>query len=263
MSALSLTALIDEVDQWEPVHWWRLEIRSFDGAGSTQRNLAMLAPKEAVATEYRKVTAGSCLQAVAYMFALVAPTVGAITMVQWAMSGSRYDFPLNVAGILTLLTLLVTGWGELQERRHPRAATQSAVTSTVMLALVPSVITAIVALTAGRDYVVGGQAAWLIVIGAMIVVDIILLVRGPTRRGGPQNPHENVQQSIREIPAETLRGMVTRRDAAIALLSDRGLIDAETAARARATVPGELALTMAPEVGSAYYRPDLKDSSSE
>ena len=263
MSALSLTALIDEVDQWEPVHWWRLEIRSFDGAGYTQRDLALLAPKEAVATEYRKVTAGSCLQALAYMFASVAPTVGAVTMVQWAMSGSHYDFPLDVAGILSLLTLLVAGWSELQERRHPGAATRSSVTSTALLVLVPSVITAIVALTAGRDYLVGGQAAWLIVIGALILVGIGLLVRGPTRRGGPQNPHENVQQSIREIPAESLREMVTRRDAAIALLSDRGLIDVGTAARARATAPGELALTMAPEVGSAYYRPDLKDSSSE
>jgi len=36
---------------------------------------------------------------------------------------------------------------------------------------------------------------------------------------------------------------------------DRSLIDAATAARATATRAGELGLTMAPEVGSDYYRP--------
>ena len=49
---------------------------------------------------------------------------------------------------------------------------------------------------------------------------------------------------------------MAERDAAIDLLIARGKITADVGAEARAAAPGWLALTLAPEAGSAYYRPD-------
>lgn len=62
MTDKSLPDLIDDRAEWVPEDWWRLELRSFQGAPIVQRDLALLAPKDAVREEYTRVTAGSCLQ---------------------------------------------------------------------------------------------------------------------------------------------------------------------------------------------------------
>ena len=42
------------------------------------------------------------------------PLVGAAAMFRWVVGGSAFDFPLAFAGILTLISLPVTGWSELR-----------------------------------------------------------------------------------------------------------------------------------------------------
>jgi len=52
----------------------------------------------------------------------------------------------------------------------------------------------------------------------------------------------------RLVQSGTLAEITARRDAAIRRLADRGLIEPGTATRALTTAPGELALTLAPEL---------------
>jgi hypothetical protein len=256
MTDRTLTTLVDEVDEWGPLEWWRLELRSFFEAPRVQHTLVLLGPKEAMRAEYRGVSAGSCLQSLSYMFLLVAPAVGAAAMLIWMLSGDSYGFPLAFAGILTLLSLPVTGWSELQRRRFPRAVAASALRSNTLMHVVPGIVTVLIALTAGRELLVDGAWAWIAVILANVVIYVAIFVRGATIKDGPQNPHDNVDQSITEIPAEQLRRIVDERNGAIDRLVAQGKIGAAAGERARQTAPGRLALTMAPEVGSAYYRPD-------
>jgi hypothetical protein len=256
VSERSLTALVDEAEEWGPLEWWRLELRSLADVPFAQRTLVMLAPKEAVRAEYRGISAGSCLQSLAYMFLLVAPLVGAAAMLVWLLSDDSFGFPLAFAGILTLISLPVTAWSELQHRRYPRAVAKSALRSNTLMHVIPGAATVLIALTAGRDQLDGGAWVWIAVIALDMVVYIAILVRGNTVAAGPQNPHDNVDQSVREIPADKLRDIMAERNAAIDRLAERGRVSEAVAEEARATAPGRLALTLAPEAGSDFYRPD-------
>lgn len=255
MTRPSVHQLVDEAAAWAPENWWRLELRSFREAAATQRELALLAPREVATSEYRSITAASCLQGLAYIVSFAAPVTAAAAMIRWSLSGTAYDFPLGFAGILTLIALIVTVWSEIQERRHPRAASRSAVRTIAFLHIVPGLVTIAIALGAGERQIIDAGWWWLAVVGVDVLVYVVLTFLALRRTRGPQNPHENVQQSIREIPDAVVRDILSARDAAIARLLDRSLIDAATAARATATRAGELGLTMAPEVGSDYYRP--------
>jgi hypothetical protein len=256
VSDRTLTSLVDETDEWGPLEWWRLELRSFARAPYAQHTLVMLAPKEAVRAEHPGISAGSCLQSLAYMFLLVAPLVGAAAMLRWVVGGSAFDFPLAFAGVLTLISFLATAWSQYQRFRRPRAVSQAGIRTTSLMHIVPGLFTALVAITAGRELLDGGTWVWLVVVLADVVAYAAILIRGATIKGGPQNPHDNVDQSMKEIPPSTLSEILTERDAAIDLLAARGKITPDVAAEARATAPGRLALTVAPEGGSAYYRPD-------
>ena len=256
MSDRTLTSLVDEADEWGPLEWWRLELRSFVRAPYAQHTLVMLAPKDAVRAEHPGISAGSCLQSLAYMFLLVAPLVGAAAMLRWVVGGSAFDFPLAFAGVLTLISFLATAWSQYQRFRRPRAVSQAGIRTTSLMHIVPGLFTALVAITAGRELLDGGTWVWLVVVLADVVAYAAILIRGATIKGGPQNPHDNVDQSMKEIPPSTLSEILTERDAAIDLLAARGKITPDVAAEARATAPGRLALTVAPEGGSAYYRPD-------
>ncbi|UJP09171.1 hypothetical protein L2X99_12030 [Microbacterium sp. KUDC0406] len=117
--------LIEGAQEWTPTDWWRLELRSFIVAPTVVRDLAVLAPEEAVKDEYTKITAGSCLQSLAYLFSIAGPLVGAAMMIRWAWTqGARFDLPIVPAGVLTALALLVSLYGLIQERRHPRATSR-------------------------------------------------------------------------------------------------------------------------------------------
>ncbi len=256
MTEKNLSSLLAETQKWGPLEWWRLELRSFAEEPRAQYALVMLAPKEAVSAEYRRVSPGSCLQSLAYMFLLVAPLVGAAAMFRWVVGRSTFDFPLAFAGILTLISLPVTGWSELQRRRFPRAVSRSAQRTTTLMHVVPGIVTVLIALTAGQELLDGGTWAWVAVIGLDVVIFIAMYLRGNTIEGGPQNPHDNVDQAVREIPADRLTAIVSERDAAIDHLVRERRISAAAGAQAQATRPGHLALTLAPEAGSAYYRPD-------
>ena len=256
MTEKNLSGLVEEAGEWGGIEWWRLELRSFADQPRVQHALVMLAPKEAVRAEYRRVSAGSCLQSLAYMFLLVAPLVGAAAMFRWLVGGSAFDFPLAFAGILTLISLPVTGWSELQRRRFPRAVARSTQRTTTLMHVIPGILTAVIALTAGRELLDAGAWVWLAVIAFDVVIFIAMYLRGNTIENGPQNPHDNVDQSVLEIPAARLTAIVSERDAAIDLLVREGKIGAAAGAEAQATRPGHLALTLAPEAGSAYYRPD-------
>ena len=246
MTGRSLTELVDEASSWTPTDWWRLELRSFSRTPA-QRPLAVLAPAEAM-SEHRGVTLGSFIQGLAYLFAVAAPVIAAAAMVRWILGDTAYDFPLAFAGTITLVSLLVTGWSEMQRLRHPRASRSSAVRTLALIHIVPGLITALIALTAGGPFLAGGAWAWLAVIAADIVAHVVILIRGPLPARGPRNERENLEWSIREIPPATLAEITTARDAAIRRLADRGLIDTAAATRAADTPPGELALTLAPEL---------------
>ena len=256
MTEKNLTSLLAETQEWGALEWWRLELRSFADEPRAQYTLVVLAPREAVRAEYRRVSPGSCLQSLAYMFLLVAPLIGAVAMFRWVIGGSAFDFPLAIAGTLTLISLPITGWSELQGRRFPRAVSRSSQRTNTLLHVVPGTVTAIIALTAGRELLDGGAWAWLAVIGLDVMIYVATYLRGNTPRNGPQNPHDNVDQAVREIPADRLTAIVSERDAAIDRLVRDRRISAASGAQAQATPPGHLALTLAPEVGSAFYRPD-------
>ena len=252
MTDKPLTELIDQRQEWAPEDWWRLELRSLQRAPMVQRDLALLAPKDAVRDEYTRVTAGSCLQSLAYLFSLIGPLIGAVAMIRWMWTDGRYDMPLGVAGMLTSIALLVSLYSAVREHRHPRAASMYAVLTASLMRIIPGVITLGIALTVGRPLLEESGAWWLAPIAVDIIAHVIMLIRGQTRPGGPQNPVENVQQGVTEL-APALRGEITaERHGAIDLLRERGLITAEQAATAQATALGLLALTVAPEVKSDF-----------
>ncbi|MFV0408062.1 MAG: hypothetical protein ACK5LN_14790 [Propioniciclava sp.] len=255
-----LTEMAEHAESWAPADWWRLELRSFQTAAIVQRDLALLAPQEAVHDEYRRVTAASCLQALAYLFALVGPTMGAVEMLGWALTDGRYDLPLAPAGVLTGIALAVTGYGLIRERQHPRALARSALVATSLTRMIPAAITSLIALTVGRPLLTGESLWWLMIVIADFLVHLVMLVRGATPRHGPQNPIENLQQAVDELPEPQRLTISADRNAAIDLLRDRSLIDAASHRRAITTAVGMLGLTMAPEVRSEYGRTPQSDA---
>lgn len=254
VSERSLNDLIDETDEWGGVEWWRLELRSFFEAPYVQRALVVLGPKEAMRAEYRRSSGASCLQALAYIFLLIAPLVGAVSMLVWIINSGDFDFPLAFAGTLTLISFLATGWSEIQRTRHPRAVSPSALRTTTFMHVVPGIVTALIALTAGREMLNGGAWGWIAVVLADVVVYAAIYVRGAKSTNGPQNSHDNVDQSIRELGEVAAVQIRVARDAAIDRLVKLGRIDAVAGDRARHAKLGHLGLTMAPEARSGYYR---------
>lgn len=254
MTDKSLPGLIDDRAEWVPEDWWRLELRSFQGAPIVQRDLALLAPKDAVREEYTRVTAGSCLQSLAYLFSLVGPLISAVAMIRWMWTDARYDMPLAVAGVLTSIALVVSVYSAVREHLHPRAASLYAVLTASLMRIVPGVITLGIALTVGRPLLEESGPWWLLPIGVDIVVHVVMLLRGQTRRGGPQNPIENVQQGVTELSASTRASIADSRRTAIDLLRARGLITAAAQTTAQSAPLGLLALTLAPEVQSDFAR---------
>lgn len=104
------------------------------------------------------------------------------------------------------------------------------------------------AASAGQSILTGANALWTAIIAADVVFHVVLMIRGPVRPGGPQNEVENIRQGLTETPEHVLADIAARRHAAIALLRSRGLVDDAAAATADAAPPGELGLTMAPEL---------------
>lgn len=255
MPEKDLSPLVDGSTAWGAVDWWRLELRGFADAPYVQSALARLAPKEAVSAERPRITAGSCLQGLAYLFLLAGPLIGAVAMLRWAIGGSAFDFPLAFAGMLTLLGLPVVAWSRFQAHRRPRAVARSAQRTNTLMHVIPGVATALIALTVGAPLLTAESWIWLTVIFVDVLVSTVLFLRGNVIKGGPQNPHDNVDQSISEVDPQVLERILAQRNAAIQRLLERDKVDAATAERARATRPGWLALTMAPEVGSDYFRP--------
>lgn len=104
-----LEPLIEDAEEWTPTDWWKLEIRSFIVAPSVVRDLAIVAPQEAVQAEYTRITGASCLRSLSYLYSIAAPLIGAAMMLRWAWSGGdRFDLPIAPAGVLALVALLVS-----------------------------------------------------------------------------------------------------------------------------------------------------------
>ncbi|WP_423494611.1 hypothetical protein IM711_03490 [Microbacterium esteraromaticum] len=80
-----LAPLIEEAEEWTPLDWWKLEIRSFIVAPAVVRDLSIIAPQEAVQAEYTKITGASCLRSLSYLYAIVGPLVGAAMMIRWSL----------------------------------------------------------------------------------------------------------------------------------------------------------------------------------
>ena len=247
-----LSALVDDAQEWTPVDWWRLELRSMQRAPLVQRDLALLAPKDAVREEYTRVTAGSCLQSLGYLFSLVGPLIGAVAMIRWMWVDGRYDMPLAIAGILTTIALLVSLYSAIREHRHPRAASLYAVLTASLMRIIPGVITGTIALTVGRPLLEQAGVWWLLPIAVDVIAHVIMLIRGQTRPGGPQNPVENVQQGVHELSEDARIRIAQERSDVIDLLQERGLITPEQHRAAQAAPLGLLALTLAPEVQSDF-----------
>lgn len=252
MTEKPLSELIDGREAWVPEDWWRLELRSLQATPIVQRDLALLAPKDAVREEYTRVTAGSCVQSLAYLFSIAGPLIGAVAMIRWMWTDARYDMPLAVAGVLTSIALVISIYSAVREHLHPRAASLYAVLTVSLMRIVPGGITIGIALTVGRPLLEESGPWWLLPIGVDVIVHVVMLVRGQTRRGGPQNPIENVQQGVAELSDSRRASIADARYAAVDLLQARGLIDSGQYAAAQAAPLGLLALTLAPEVQSDF-----------
>lgn len=244
MNDKPLSELVDNATSWELTDWWKLDLRSVRQSGILQRSVAVLAPLEARRAEYTRITAGSCLQSLAYMFALVGPLLGAILMFRWTWAQDEFDMPLNVAGVLTAIALAITIFSAVQEHLHPRASSLNAVLTISLIRIVPGVVSIGIALSAGRDVLGQLSWLWLAIIGADVIVHTVVLVRGATRRGGPQNEIDNIQQGVDELSAQVRASILDERRSAIDALAERGLIDQQTQARAQATPIGMLGVTM-------------------
>lgn len=247
MNDKPLSGLVDDATSWELTDWWRLDLRSVRQSGMLQRSIAVLAPLEARRDEYTRVTAGSCLQTLAYLFALVGPLLGAIVMFRWTWAQEDFDMPLNVAGVLTAIALAIAVFSAVQEHLHPRASSLSAVLTISLMRIVPGAVTIWVALSLGRDLLGPGSWVWLAVVGADVLFHAVMLVRGPTRTGGPQNAIDNIQQGVDELSPQARAAILDERRSAIAVLAERGLIDQQTEARAQASAIGMLGVTMTRE----------------
>ncbi|MDE0547488.1 hypothetical protein [Microbacterium sp. C7(2022)] len=257
MSARPLNPLVDEADTWGTDEWWRLELRSFDDAPNAQLQLAMLGPKAAWTTEYGgRPSVGGCLQTLAYIVAVAAPTVGAAWMLRWFFVDEG-SLPLVFAAVMTLVSLLVTVPDLVTEARRPRAIAMNVVRRVSLVHVVPAAVTIAITLSAvatGRyDAEVDASLLWLLPVVADLVIFIVKWVRGSASKNGPQNPLENLEWSVREIDDSVKLRIRAARDEAIRRLESQNKIDHDTATRALETELGQLALTLAPEGRSGFY----------
>ncbi|MGF3057535.1 hypothetical protein [Microbacterium sp. YY-01] len=252
MTPRPLEPLIDESEEWSAVHWWRLELRSLDEAENTQFTLAQLGPKEAWSTEWGgRPTGASCLRTLSYVVSLTAPAVAAFAMGRAQAFGDHLPFAL--AGILVLISLIVTLQGEWSLYRRPRSIAASVVRKIAIVHIVPAVVVVVVGLMGEHQH--PGQLLWLLPSVVDALVHVWQLFRRPGGQDGPRNPLDNLTLSVAEIAPEVAERIVQRRNVAIRMLHERGRIDADTAERAIATGLGHLALVMAPEACSNFYPP--------
>ena len=247
MSARSIQALVDGRRTWAADDWWRLEMRAFAGAAGAQESIAVLAPPEARRGELVRPSGGAVLRSLAYMYGVVGPLTAAALMFRWVSTGAYPDeFPLATVGILVALALVVTGYSEVQERRHPRASSMGAVLALTLMRIVPGAVVLLIALTAGADLLRESPWWWLLVVIADMIVHVMLLMCGPTRSGGPKSAVDNIDVSVQEIDPVAREEIAVEVRRAVDLLAERGLIDAETHATALGAPLGHLGLTMHP-----------------
>ena len=264
MSDRTLTSLVDEADAWGPLEWWRLELRSFVKTPYAQHTLVLLAPKEAVRAEHPGISAGSCLQSLAYMFLLVAPLVGAAAMLRWVVGGSAFDFPLAFAGVLTLISFLATAWSQYQRFRPPRAVFAGRDPHHLADARAcPACCRGAHRHRRSAPSCCGdGTLRSRIVVLADVVVYAAILVRGATIKGGSADARTttSISDYVKEVPPATLSEIIAERDAAIDLLVGarqdhqpdvraRGSCDGARVARAHARAQRSAPSTAAPDQG--------------
>lgn len=239
---------------WGPLDWWRLEMHALRPT-SAAAEVAVISPK-AVWSKAGKgpVPWLGCLLVPLFIASFVTPLFGALLMVAAVIDDDGFDWALAAAGWLTLVSVAVTVYGEWQERRHPRALTTGTVLIIAGLHLLPGVVTLGIGLLVALPSVEGASRWWLLVVVADVAIHIAMLVRGRTRRGGPQHPIDNVQRAVAELPADVAATVIAERRAAIDLLVERALIDVETAERAKAAPLGLLGPTMAPALLPEHIR---------
>lgn len=261
MSPRTLDAIVDEGGPWGTTQWWRLELRAFDRAPSVQVALAVLAPKDAWTREHGRPSVGGCLQAFAYLVSLVAPTLGAGLVVGWAQQGARDVRALEVAGVLLLVSVLVTLYSEVRGRLQPRAVAIGAVRRVALAHLLPDALALVVAavVVASGTIDVATSLLWLTPFVVDAGLHVMTWLRGSTQPGGPQHPLDNVDRSVAELRPDRREAIARDLHAAIERLRATGRIDDELAARASACAPGRLALTIAPEGRSAYFPAGSED----
>lgn len=259
-AARSLTSFVDASEQWGATEWWRLEIRSFDETPNARISLSVLGPKAAWKNEAGRPKLGGVLQVLCYLFSLTAPAVAALAMFRWSIS-ERGTMPLVLAGVLTLLSLLVTLSSEISIARRPRAISMYVVRRIALVHIVPSIVVIGVVV---RELVQGSYDPmydpslwWLAPSVIDAAVHVWQILRGPSRPGGPRNLVENLLRSVSEIDPSVRARIRQQRDDAIRRLQTQSKIDAATAQRALSTELGTLALTMAPEVRSPAAGPGL------
>lgn len=254
MTARPLEPLIDEATTWDAVLWWRLELRSLDDAPFTQRTVAVLGPKGAWEKEYGRPSVGGCLQTLLYVLSLAAPTAGAGWLLLWALGGGGGEAPVDVAGVASLLSVVITVVSEWVYRNRPRATAMAAVRKVYLAHIVPGLITIGIAVSGSlADSEAAGALWWLIPVVVDVLVHVALWVRRVTVKTGPRNPIENVEQSVRELTPAVRERVLAGRNAAVDRLLEQGKIDAETASRAKLSALGMMSLTVAGEARSSYY----------
>lgn len=254
MSARPLEPLVDDAPTWDAVLWWRLELRSLDDAPYTQRAVAVLGPKAAWEKEYGRASAGGCLQTLLYVLSIAAPTVGAGSMLLWALRAEGGQMPLALAGVASLVSVAITVVTEWIHRNRPRATAMAAVRRLYLAHIVPGLITLGIAVSGSLSNPDSGAPLWWLV---PVVADIALYaglwVRRATVKTGPRNPIENVEQTVSELAPEVRDHVLAGRNAAVDRLLEQGKIDAETASRAKLSALGMMSLTVAREERSSYY----------
>lgn len=256
MTPRALDELVDAATEWRPVDWWKLEIRSLDAAPLVQGDFVVLAPPEAVKSQYTKFSAAGCLQGLSYLFLLVGPLIGTILMVRWSMDGGGSGMPLVPAGVLTAIALAITVYSEIQAHLHPSSTTVRTVVSFVVLQVVPGLVTVFIALTASPEERVEGAVGWLLVIGVEMVLHVVIALRARIMpRGSSVGILEDIRSGVAELDSRAVHDLLARRADALHKLEERGLIDAATCERADAAPLGEMSWTIAPELAQ-QYRPD-------
>jgi len=249
--------LVDEPGPWDATRWWRLELRAWRQAPDVVLALSVLAPREAWSKEAPRPSSLGCVRGLAFLFSFVAPTLGAGIVLGWWQDGAQGGDLLRTAGLLVLAALGVTVYGEILDRRTPRASDRRSVRTVALLHVVPG----LAALAIGGIAAAGGAIAtppaellWLAPIVLDVAAHLVLWARGPVRPGGPRNRIENLDRSVAEAPREQREAVVRDLARGIERLRSSGRIDDALAERARRCAPGTLARTLAPEVGAPEVR---------